>query len=151
MHAIQVYLQTNQIQRHFVVKAVFVLQTVVFQGSTPYWSASVGTRESSLINASAQNVTQHHYWYSLMGYFIQPSNHIENFEKRLVEDNWVENHGLMKQIHQIAVKCIFNLFLLSSVILPIYYLWQFTLTSPQLGTLGVDTIKCDTERIHKVI
>lgn len=57
------------------MKVVFVLQTVVFQGSTPYWSAAVRTHESSLINASVQNVTQHHCCYSLMGCLIQPSNH----------------------------------------------------------------------------
>lgn len=91
-----------------------------FQGSPSHCSASVRTHGSSLISASAQNVVQHHCHYSLMGCFIQPSNPMEICENCLVEDKSAENHGLMKQIHQTGVKCIFNLCLLSSVIPPIY-------------------------------
>lgn len=94
----------NQIQRHFVVKAAFVLQTAFFQGSALYWSASARTHESSFIKASAQNATQHHSCHSLMGCFIQPSNHMRNSEKCFAEDNWVENYGLMKHMHLTAVK-----------------------------------------------
>jgi len=129
MHAIQACLQTNQIQRHFVVKAVcpanysfsrkHIILISLRQNTwiKPHQCLSTNCNTTSLL-------------LQLMGCFIQPSNHIENFEKCLDEDNWVGNHGLMKQIHQMAVKCIFNLFLHSSEILPIYYLWQFSLTSP---------------------
>lgn len=75
-----------------------------FQGSALYWSASARTHESSLIKASAQNATQHHSCHSLMGCFIQPSNHMGNSEKCFAEDNWVENYGLMKHMHLPAVK-----------------------------------------------
>lgn len=52
MHAAQAYTQTNQIQKSFALKAAFVLQTVVFQVSTPWSSISVRIKTH---NDSAQN------------------------------------------------------------------------------------------------
>lgn len=112
MHATQVYLQTNQIQRHFVMKAVFVLQAAFFQGNTMYWSASARTHESSHIAASAQNVIQHHGCCSLWRCLIPPSSHIGHTDKCPAEENPVENHGLMKHM---KLQWYSSLFLLTSI------------------------------------
>lgn len=54
MHAAQAYLQTNQIQKCFLLKAVLALQTAVFKVSAPQSSASVRIKTH---NASAKNTT----------------------------------------------------------------------------------------------
>lgn len=125
MHATQANLQTNQIQKHFVWKAVFVLQTVVFQASTPQSSASVRIKAH---NASAQNTASLLLQLDAMPYSAKQSH--GKFETGFDEDNSVAIHVLMKQIHRTAVKCIFNLSALLSNS-TIYHLLEFTLTSPQ--------------------
>jgi len=149
MHAIHGYLQTNQIQTHFVMKAVFILQVAFFfQGSTLYWSASARTHESSPIDASAQNVRQCHGCCSMWICLIPPSSHIGNTDKCPAEENWVENHGLMKHM---KLQSYSSLFLLTSISYQFIMYDNSHYPALNLELWEQTILNAIWERIHKVI